>query len=114
MKEYVKELFIFLCQVFTFYILPLFVKALGPMGFVFLIIIITLALSFVLGIWSKNKIKGWYPIATALVFLPSVFIYYNESALIHSVWYLAISSVGLFVGTVISISLSGSKKDENK
>lgn len=34
----------------------------------------------------------------SVLFIPSVFIYYNESALIHSIWYLVISSVGLLAG----------------
>lgn len=111
MKEYVKELLLFLCQLLAFYTLLLFVKVVGPMGFVLLIILVTLALSTILGAISKSKIKFLYPVATAITFLPSVFIYYNESALIHSVWYLVISSVGLFVGTVVNISISRSKKD---
>ena len=111
MKRYVKELLLFLCQLLAFYTLPLFVKVVGPMGFVLLIISATLLLSALTGLMSKSKIKFLYPIATALAFLPSVFIYYNESALIHSVWYLVISSVGLFVGTVVNISISRSKKD---
>ena len=111
MKRYVKELLLFLCQLLAFYTLPLFVKVVGPMGFVLLIISATLLLSALTGLMSKSKIKFLYPIATALAFLPSVFIYYNESALIHSVWYLVISSVGLFVGTDVNISISRSKKD---
>lgn len=111
MKRYVKELLLFLCQLLAFYALPLFVKVVGPMGFVLLIISATLLLSALTGLMSKSKIKFLYPIATAITFLPSVFIYYNESALIHSVWYLVVSSVGLFVGTVVNISISRSKKD---
>ena len=111
MKRYVKELLLFLCQLLAFYTLPLFVKVVGPMGFVLLIISATLLLSALTGLMSKSKVKFLYPVATAITFLPSVFIYYNESALIHSVWYLVISSVGLFVGTVVNISISRSKKD---
>ena len=41
------------------------------------------------------------PIIIAITFVPSVFIYYNETALIHSLWYLAVSSFGLIIGMVI-------------
>ena len=34
------------------------------------------------------------------------FIYYNESALIHSVWYLVVASIGLFIGSSICKSLN--------
>ena len=111
MKRYIKEAAIFLLQLLAFYIIPLFVKVLGPMGFVLLIILATLALSTILGVVSKSKIKFLYPIAAAIAFLPSVFIYYNESALVHALWYVVVASIGLFFGTVISILLSKPKKD---
>jgi len=60
-----------------------------------------LLLSIILGCISKEKIKYLYSIVIAILFIPSVFIYYNESALIHSIWYLVISSIGLLVGTII-------------
>ena len=110
MKRCIKESLIFLFQLSLFYILPLFANPRDMIGMVLLIVLSTFLLSFLLGVLSDNKIKYFYPLATALAFLPSVFIYYNESALIHSVWYLVVSSVGLFIGTVINISLSKSKK----
>lgn len=55
-----------------------------------------------MGIISTNKIKYFYPLITAILFIPSVFIYYNESALIHSVWYFVVSVVGTAIGTVIT------------
>lgn len=41
-----------------------------------------------------------YPVIIAVLFVPSVFIYYNESALIYSVWYLVVSSIGLTMGII--------------
>ena len=73
------------------------------MGLVVMIILATLVLSFILGIISNNKIKYLYPIITSVTFLPSVFIFYNESALIHSVWYLVVASTGLLIGSIINI-----------
>ena len=71
------------------------------MGMVFLIILVTLLLSIIIGSISKEKIKYLYPIVVAILFIPSIVIYYNESALIHSLWYLVISTVGLVVGMII-------------
>ena len=98
MKRYVKELIIFVLQLLAFYILPLFAGPTDIMGLVLLIIITTFALSLVVGVILNNKIKYLYPIVTAVVFLPTVPIYYNSSALIHSVWYLVVSGVGLLIG----------------
>ncbi len=105
MKQYVKELIIFVLQLSMFYISPLFAGPTDIMGMVLLIILATLLLSFIIGIESNNKVKYLYPIITAVVFIPSVFIYYNETALVHSVWYLVVSGVGLFVGSGINVVL---------
>ena len=103
MKRYVKEMIILLCQLFMFYIFPLFAGPTDAMGMVVMIILATLFLSFIIGIISNNKIKYLYPIITSVTFVPSVFIYYNESALIHSVWYLVVSSIGLLAGFAFRI-----------
>ena len=101
MKKFIKELIVIIIQLFMFYIFPLFSGPTDVMGMVMLIIIVTFLLSVIIGSISKEKIKYFYPIVTSLSFIPSIFIYYNESALIHSVWYLVISSIGLIVGVFL-------------
>ena len=71
------------------------------MGMVLLIILSTFGLSFVLSCISKNRVKYLYPVIISILFIPSVFIYYNESALIHSLWYMVVSAIGLLIGTAI-------------
>lgn len=101
MKKYWKEIVILALQLFMFYIFPLFAGPTDAMGMVFLIIVATFALSVVLGSISANKMKFLYPVAIAAVFIPSVFIYYNESAMVHALWYLVIASAGLMPGALI-------------
>ena len=101
MKKYLKEIVILIIQLFMFYIFPLFAGPTDVMGMVFLIILATLVLSLVIGSISNEKVKYLYPIIVAVVFVPSVYIYYNESAMIHSVWYFVVSTVGLFVGAIV-------------
>ncbi len=103
MKRYIKELVLFIIQLFMFYIFPLFAGPTDAMGMVFLIIFATFALSLITGLFSKEKIKYLYPVAASVLFIPSVFIYYNESALVHALWYLVISAVGLGLGTILRI-----------
>ena len=55
---------------------------------------------------SKKKDKYVYPLLVSVLFIPSVFIYYNDSALIHSIWYLLISSVGLLIGALMQYFFS--------
>lgn len=101
MKKYIKELIIYILQLFMFYIFPLFAGPTDTMGMVLLIIISTFILSVIMGCISKEKIKYLYPIIVSVIFIPTVMLYYNSSALIHSVWYLIVSTVGLLIGLFI-------------
>lgn len=94
---------ILLIQLFMFYVFPLFAGPTDAMGMVFLIILTTILLSFALGVFSNKKVKYLYPVVIAVFFIPSVPIYYNESALVHSVWYLVVSTIGLLLGAIIHI-----------
>ena len=98
MKHWWKEAVLSLLQLGMFYLFPLFAAPFGPMGMVFLILLATLALSLLMGALSGSNWKYLYPAAVAVVFLPTVFLYYNDSALIHAVWYLVVSGIGLLVG----------------
>lgn len=102
MQKYIKEIIILLIQIFMFYIFPLFAGPTDAMGMVVLIILVTFILSLILGFISKTKIKYLYPVTISLLFIPTIFIYYNSSALIHALWYLVISFTGVIVGTIIS------------
>ena len=110
MNARLKEVIILLLQLFMFYIFPLFSGPLNAMVMVLSIVLMTFLLSAVLGILSKSKTKYLYPIVIAVLFIPSVFIYYNESALVHSVWYLVVSGLGLMLGSVINIILASLNK----
>lgn len=104
MKKYFKEIIILLIQIIIFYIVPLFAMwniQTNPMGMVLLMILLTFILSIILSIISKHKIKFLYPLIVSIIFIPSVYIYYNESALIHSVWYLVVSLIGIGIGAII-------------
>lgn len=101
MKRYLKETIILFLQMFMFYVFPMFAGPTDAMGMVFLILVSALVLSFVIGIASKEKIKYLYPVVIAVLFIPSVFIWYNATALIHSIWYLVVSAAGLLVGAVV-------------
>ena len=84
-----------------FYIFPLFAGPTDVIGMVVLILFATLLLSVILGFISNKKIRYLYPIVVSILFLPSVYIYYNETALVHSTWYLVIAAFGLLVGIAL-------------
>ena len=105
-KNNIKEMIIVLIQLFMFYIFPLFAGPTDAMGMVFIIIVTTFILSIILGTISKSNLKYLYPIITSIIFIPSVFIYYNESALIHSIWYLIDSFIGIIIGLITNLIIN--------
>ena len=106
MKKYLGEIIILALQLFMFYIFPLFAGPTDAIGMVLLILLSTILLASILMQVSKNKIKYLYPIVIAILFIPSVFIYYNESALVHALWYLVTSSIGMLIGTTLNWVIS--------
>jgi len=109
MKKYIKEIFIFLIQFATYYIYPNF--ALNPMGMVFMIMFLTFILSIISGVILNNKIKCFYPLFISMLFIPSVFLYYNSSALVHFLWYFIVSSIGITIGIVFNKILEKNRKE---
>ena len=101
MRLYIKEIIVMLFQLFMFYVFPLFAGPTDAMGMVVLIILTTFLISIIIGLISNKKIKYLYPVITAIVFIPSVFIYYNETAMIHSMWYLVVSGIGMLIGAIL-------------
>lgn len=101
MKKYIVEIVICFLQLFMFYIVPLFAGPADGMGLVIFILLATLILSIFIACISKNRIKYLYPAATAVAFLPSVFLYYNETAFIHAIWYFVVSTAGMLVGLIL-------------
>lgn len=100
--KYLKEIIILILQLLLFYIFPLFCGPTDIMGMVLLMLLGTLTLSLILVVISKNKIRYLYPVGVSILFIPSVFIYYNESALVHSLWYLVVASIGLVIGILVN------------
>ena len=110
MKKYLKEIIILIIQLIVFYLLPLTAGPADTMGLIVLIILSTFILSFILGIISKEKIKYLYPIIISIIFIPTVFIYYNDTALIYILWYLVDSYIGLLIGSIIRFIINKLKK----
>ena len=114
MKKISKEIIILIIQLFMFYIFPLFAGPTDAIGMVFLILLATFLLSIIIASISRNKIKYFYPLTISILFIPSIFIYYNESALVHSLWYLVDSSIGIIIGTVFYQIVRKIRNERNK
>jgi len=114
MKRYLKEIIILLLQIFMYYIFPLFAGPTDMMGLVLLLVLSTFVLSLILAMISDHKLKYGYPLINALIFIPTIPIYYNSSAIIHILWYFLVSLVGFILGEVIYQIIIWRRKYENK
>lgn len=105
MKKHIIPVITFIIQAVSFYAVPATAQPGDEMGVVFVLFIAALALAAVTGL-SKSFLKIIYPVAVPLVFLPSVYIYYNESALIYCFWYFAVCAIGVLIGTGFGMFIS--------
>lgn len=106
MNKLKKEIIILLIQIIIFYIFPGFAGPTDAMGMVFLLLLMTLLLSIAVGISIPSKTKFFYPFIVVLLFVPSIFIYYNISALIHTLWYFVISFAGTLIGIIANLFIN--------
>ena len=84
--------------IFDFYLLPFLIKDTGS-GMLILLIgipMICFMVSLIYGV--KNSFNWLFPLLTMLLFAPSIFIFYNESAAIYILAYGIISLIGNFLG----------------
>ena len=105
MKKHIVPVAEFIIQTVLFYAVPATAQPGDEMGMVFMLFIAAIVLSVVAGV-PKSFLKIIYPVAVPLVFLPSVYIYYNESALVHGLWYFAVCSIGVITGTGFGMLVS--------
>lgn len=104
MKKIIKMSPYLIINFFVFYLSPLLIRDTGGGMFVLLmeIPVLCFIISLVYGI--KNRFDFWYPLLTSLLFLPTIFIFYNDSALIYVVWYGMDAVIGsLLGGTIVKL-----------
>lgn len=97
MESFKKALPFYIAMILNFYLLPLFIVDTGSAIIVLLIFIpsICFAISAVYGI--KNGFHFEYAAIVAILFIPSIFIYYNTSAWVYIVGYGIIALLGNLV-----------------
>ena len=89
-----KNMVFYLLLLIDFYIVPWFIKNTGSAMIVMLVIIplICLITSVFYGI--RNGFNFWYILIVAIMFAPSIFIFYNSSAWVYVVGYAVIALLG--------------------
>lgn len=99
-----KELWIMIIQFIVFLGAQIIAKLSGEMyGSLFVVLIIypisVLILSIAIS-WRKGKLKYLYPIYVAIIFLPIVYIFLNNSAYVYSLVFAGISAFGIMIGVI--------------
>lgn len=89
-----KNIIFYILLFIDFYIIPRFIKDTGSAVIVMLMIIplICLITSVFYGI--RNGFDFWYILIAAIMFTPSIFIFYNSSAWVYVVGYAVIALLG--------------------
>lgn len=83
----------------AFYLLPLLFK--GSIASLFLINPLAVLLCSI--IYGKNhKFDFVIVMITIILFFPTIFIFYNESAWVYVVLYAAISIIGSYIGSILN------------
>ena len=98
MKERLKVFIVLILQTILFYSVPPIFGRRHPIRIIVSLLVGTFSLSFIDGL-QDSKTKYLYPIAIAILFVPSVFVFYNATALIHAIWYLVVSTAGMLMGS---------------
>ncbi len=85
-------------NVIAFYLLPLVIKDTGSAMTVMLLglPLICLLTAIIYGV--KNSFNLIYPFIIAILFIPTIFIFYNSTASVYIVGYGIIALIGNFVG----------------
>ena len=84
----------------VFYLLPIVIQGMGSAMLILLIAIPVICFVCALLYGIKNGFNIIFPIVVGLLFIPSLFIFYNETAWVYSVAYLVISLIGNLIGMV--------------
>lgn len=87
-----------LIMIGIFYILPMLIIDTGSGMFILLVLVPLACLLTSLAYGFKNSFTLTFPILVMLIFIPSIFIFYNDSAIVYVFAYGAISLFGSFVG----------------
>ena len=96
-KNWIYYLIIFI----AFYLIPILIKDTGS-GMTILLIVIPLIMfitSLIYGL--RNTFDFIYPLIVVILFIPTLFIYYNTSAWVYSISYSMIALIGELLGKTL-------------
>ena len=101
MKKTRRMLPYWIVVILTFYLLPFLINDTGSAMLILLIVVPVMCLIVSLIYGLKNLFDWLFPLLVMLLFVPSIFIFYNESASIYIPTYGIISLIGIFLGSLL-------------
>ena len=101
MEKLKKNWIYYFIMFIAFYLVPILIKDTGSGMTILLIVIplITLITSLIYGL--RNTFDFVYPLIVAILFIPTLFIYYNTSAWIYIIAYSVIAVIGELIGKIL-------------
>ena len=94
MDKLKKNLIFYVLLSIDFYVIPWFIKDTGSGMFMMLLIIPVIWFVTSIGYGMKNGFCFWYALIAAIMFIPSVFVFYNVTAWIYIIAYGGIALLG--------------------
>ena len=101
MEKLKKSIILYILLIIDFYAIPWLIKDTGSAMIVMLIIIPMICFVTSIFYGLKNGFDFGYVLIVALIFVPSIFIFYNSSAWI----YVAVYTVVALLGNLIALLL---------
>jgi len=105
MKQIFKKLIVYtIILIIVFYLIPIATKMETPIELIITLLIVAnpiacMGTAAVFGV--KHGFKGYFLMLAPLLFIPSMYIYYNDSGLIYAVIYMVFSAAGMGIGCVL-------------
>ncbi len=96
-----EKLFIYVLYLILYLVVPIIIRDTGSAIIILLCIhpLITFLISSIYG--YRYSFDFLYPISVGILFIPSIYIYYNESAWIYVFGYLCLAFIGEAFGFAI-------------
>lgn len=102
MEKVKKNMVFYLLLLIEFYIIPSFIKDTGSAMIVMLVIIPLLCFITSVFYGIRNGLDFWYILSVSIIFIPSIFIFYNSSAWVYAVGYAVVALLGNLIALPLS------------
>ena len=97
MDQLKKNILFYILLLIDFYVIPLFIKDTGSSMIVMLMIIPLIGFITSIFYGIRNGFDFWYILIAALLFIPSIFLFYNAIAWVYTAGYAAVAILGNLV-----------------